>query len=46
MKIIKRLCNHQWHIVVLCVVYLHLSFTATVIEHDKHFKQYCRLKVV
>jgi len=35
MKITKGLCNFQWVIVVLYAVYLHLSFTETVIEHDK-----------
>jgi len=38
MKIIKRLCNHQWVSVVsvvLFAVYLHLSFTETVIDDVK-----------
>jgi len=35
MKIIKRLCNRKWHSIALYAVYLHLSFTERVIEHDK-----------
>ena len=34
-KIIKGMCYREWVIVVLYAVYLHLSFTETVIEHDK-----------